>query len=83
MRCGVSCRHHTTPKRDPERAELEVLSRPGKKFQGKSLSGVYGDLVMEVDHAVERVINALKEEHFYENTLVRFSSLRATLQRGR
>jgi hypothetical protein len=26
---------------------------PGKKFQGKSRLGVYGDFVMEVDHAVE------------------------------
>jgi len=33
---------------------------PGKKFQGKSKLGVYGDFVMEVDHAVERVMEALK-----------------------
>lgn len=47
---------------------------PGIKFRSKSRLGVYGDFVMEVDHAVERVINALKEKGVYENTLVIFSS---------
>ena len=47
---------------------------PGKAFQGKSKLGVYGDFVMEVDHAVDRVINALKSKGCYENTLVLFSS---------
>ncbi len=47
---------------------------PGKKFQGKSRLGVYGDFVMEVDHAVERVINTLKKKGLHENTLVLFSS---------
>ena len=47
---------------------------PGKEFQGKSELGVYGDFVMEVDHAVERVLSALKEEGLDENTLVLFSS---------
>ena len=47
---------------------------PGEKWQGKSELGVYGDLVMEVDHAIERVRNALKEQGVYENTLMLFSS---------
>ena len=47
---------------------------PSKKFKGKSKLGVYGDFVMEVDHAVERVINALKESGLHDNTLVLFSS---------
>lgn len=47
---------------------------PGKKFQGKSRLGVYGDFVMEVDHAVERVLAALKSRGLYENTLVLFAS---------
>jgi arylsulfatase A len=47
---------------------------PGRAFQGKSTLGVYGDFVMEVDHAVERVISALKRNGCYENTLVLFSS---------
>ncbi len=47
---------------------------PGKKWQGKSRLGTYGDFVMEVDHAVQRVITALKKNGLYENTLVLFSS---------
>ena len=47
---------------------------PGIKFQGKSQLGVYGDFVMEVDHAVELVVSALKKQGLYENTLILFSS---------
>ena len=47
---------------------------PGKKFQGKAELGLYGDFVMETDHAVERVENALRKHGFAENTLVLFSS---------
>ncbi|MEM0895577.1 MAG: arylsulfatase [Verrucomicrobiota bacterium] len=47
---------------------------PGVAWQGKSELGVYGDFVMEVDHSVERVMDALKENGFAENTLVLFSS---------
>lgn len=47
---------------------------PGVNFRGKSALGVYGDFVMEVDHAVERVVQALKETGHYENTLILFSS---------
>ncbi|MGF1582096.1 MAG: sulfatase-like hydrolase/transferase [Gemmataceae bacterium] len=47
---------------------------PSKKFKGKSELGVYGDFVMEVDHGVERVMKALKNHGFHENTLVLFSS---------
>ncbi len=47
---------------------------PGINWQGKSKLGVYGDFVMEVDHAVERVIDALKKKGLYENTLILFSS---------
>ncbi|MEM9480222.1 MAG: arylsulfatase [Verrucomicrobiota bacterium] len=47
---------------------------PGVNWQGKSKLGVYGDFVMEVDHAVERVMNALTEKGLAEDTLVLFSS---------
>ena len=47
---------------------------PGKNFQGRSQLGVYGDFVMEVDHAVERVVSALKRKGIYQNTLVLFAS---------
>ncbi len=47
---------------------------PGVAWQGKSELGVYGDFVMEVDHSVERVMNALKAKGLDDNTLVIFSS---------
>lgn len=47
---------------------------PGVNWQGKSELGVYGDFVMEVDHAVERIVEALKGHGFYQNTLILFSS---------
>ena len=47
---------------------------PGLPWQGKSKLGVYGDFVMEVDHAVERVTRALKANGLDDNTLVLFSS---------
>lgn len=47
---------------------------PGVKWQGKSKLGVYGDFVMEVDHSVERVTDALKAKGLNDNTLILFSS---------
>lgn len=47
---------------------------PGVNWQGKSELGVYGDFVMEVDHAVERVMDALKDRGLDDSTLVMFSS---------
>jgi arylsulfatase A-like enzyme len=47
---------------------------PGIKWRGKSKLGVYGDFVMEVDHSVERVMNALKSGGLEQDTLVLFSS---------
>ena len=47
---------------------------PGKKWEGKSELGLYGDFIMETDHAVERVMAALEKQGFAENTLVLFSS---------
>jgi arylsulfatase A-like enzyme len=47
---------------------------PGVKWRGKSKLGVYGDFVMEVDHSVERVMNALKARGLDQDTLVLFSS---------
>jgi arylsulfatase A len=47
---------------------------PGVNWQGKSKLGVYGDFVMEVDHSVERVTDALKAKGLNDNTLILFSS---------
>jgi arylsulfatase A-like enzyme len=47
---------------------------PGKQFEGKSQVGAYGDLVMELDHSVGRVLKALEDARLAENTLVIFTS---------
>lgn len=47
---------------------------PGVRWKGKSELGVYGDFVMEVDHAVKRVRDALTSKGLLDNTLVLFSS---------
>ena len=47
---------------------------PGIDWQGKSSLGVYGDFVMEVDHAVERVRTKLNELGLDKNTVIVFSS---------
>ncbi|MDC0048233.1 arylsulfatase [Verrucomicrobia bacterium] len=47
---------------------------PGVRWRGKSKLGVYGDFVMEVDHSIERVMNALRVSKFDKDTLVIFSS---------
>lgn len=47
---------------------------PGSEWQGRSELGTYGDFVMEVDHAVERVRRALEEKGVLDNTLILFSS---------
>jgi arylsulfatase A len=47
---------------------------PGVNWQGKSKLGVYGDFVMEVDHSIARVKDALKSRGLNKNTLILFSS---------
>lgn len=43
-------------------------------FKGKSDAGVYGDVIMEIDHAVGRILESLERNHLTENTLVIFTS---------
>jgi len=45
-----------------------------EKFDGKSLRGLYGDVVEELDWSVGQVLKTLKENGLAENTLVVFSS---------
>ena len=47
---------------------------PGKRFQGKSRNGGYGDWVEEIDWSVGEVMRALKASGADENTLVVFTS---------
>ena len=43
------------------------------KFRGKSPSGLYGDVIMEIDWSVGEVMKALEENGLAGNTLVMFS----------
>lgn len=47
---------------------------PAKEFVGKSGANGYGDFVVQTDDTVGRVLRALKEHGFEENTLVIFSA---------
>lgn len=43
-------------------------------FKGRSLAGIYGDVIEEIDWSVAQIIKTLKEEGLDENTLVVFTS---------
>ncbi len=43
-------------------------------FKNKSVAGIYGDVIEEIDWSVGQIIKALKEEKLAENTLVVFTS---------
>ena len=45
-----------------------------KKFLGKSDQGLYGDLMMEIDWSVGKIINALEQNNIIDNTLIIFTS---------
>ncbi|UCH93410.1 MAG: arylsulfatase [Candidatus Aminicenantes bacterium] len=47
---------------------------PSKEFKGKSQIGPYGDFIIQIDHAVAQVLQALKRNGFENNTLVIFTS---------
>ncbi|MDD4870695.1 MAG: sulfatase [Kiritimatiellae bacterium] len=44
------------------------------KFRGKSGTGLYGDVMMEIDWSVGQIMNTLKKAGVEDNTLVIFSS---------
>jgi len=46
----------------------------GRNFAGRSPAGVYGDVMEEFDHAVGRMLEALRAMEKEENTLVIFTS---------
>lgn len=45
-----------------------------KQFEGKSGQGLFGDVIMEIDWSVGRVLDALEKNGVDENTLVVFTS---------
>lgn len=44
------------------------------KFAGKSEQGLYGDVIMEIDWSVGQIVEALKRNGVYENTLIIYTS---------
>lgn len=45
-----------------------------EKFEGKSGTGLYGDVMMEIDWSVGQIVKALKENGLEENTMVLMTS---------
>ncbi|MCH2161678.1 MAG: sulfatase [Phycisphaerales bacterium] len=45
-----------------------------EEFAGRSLRGMYGDVIEEIDHSVGTVLQALREEGLEKNTVVVFTS---------
>jgi arylsulfatase A len=45
-----------------------------EKFNEKSVAGIYGDVIEEIDWSVGQILKTLKEEEIDENTLVVFTS---------
>lgn len=45
-----------------------------EEFEGKSGTGLYGDVIMELDWSVGEIINALEDNDLEENTMVIFTS---------
>ena len=41
-----------------------------KKFKGKSLNGIYGDVIQEIDWSVGQVINTLRQQGLHKKTIV-------------
>lgn len=44
------------------------------KFEGKSGTGLFGDVMMEIDWSVGEIVNALEENGVRDNTIVLFTS---------
>jgi len=55
-------------------SEPHVPLHPASRFVGKSRRGIFGDVVMEVDDSVGKVLGKLKELHIDGDTLVIFTS---------
>ena len=47
---------------------------PAARFKGRSKAGDYGDFVVQTDHAVGEVLDALQRSGVAEKTLVMFTS---------
>ena len=45
-----------------------------RKFKGKSLNGIYGDVIQEIDWSVGQIINTLRQQDLHKKTIVMFTS---------
>jgi arylsulfatase A-like enzyme len=45
-----------------------------ERFKGKSDQGLYGDVIMEIDWSVGQILQALKENHLDNDTIILFTS---------
>ncbi len=53
---------------------VHVPIAASKQFRGKSKQGLFGDVVMEVDWSIGKILEALQENGLDKNTLVVFTS---------
>ena len=68
--------------RNPDRPFFLYLAHPmphvplfvSEQHRGNSQQGLYGDVIMEIDWSVARILNALEQHALAENTLVIFTS---------
>lgn len=54
----------------------------GAAFRGKSVNGIYGDAVEEIDWSTGEILSALKELEIDKNTMVVFTSDNGATRRG-
>ena len=54
--------------------DIHVPRMPGSIFKGKSKLGYRGDAILEMDHSVGVILEALKQRGLLDNTLIVFSS---------
>ncbi|WOH39584.1 arylsulfatase [Thalassotalea fonticola] len=54
--------------------DIHVPRVPNKMFQGKSTMGVRGDAIAQMDWITGKIIDELKAQGIYDNTLIIFSS---------
>lgn len=54
--------------------DIHVPRMPATDFKGKSKLGYRGDAILEMDHSVGVILNALKERGLLNNTIIVFSS---------
>ncbi|MBD0831608.1 sulfatase [Aestuariibaculum sp. TT11] len=68
---------HKIKNRDPNKPFLLYLAHNmphvplhvSPKFKGKSTLGLYGDVIMELDWSIGEIVNTLKAEGIYDNTI--------------